>query len=69
VFAGASVCAGLAPTFSILLVFRVLQGAGGALMLPTTIAIVSAAYPGADRGRALGTMGGAVHYPGGGEAA
>jgi MFS family permease len=49
VFAGASVCAGLAPTFSILLVFRVLQGAGGALMLPTTIAIVSAAYPGADQ--------------------
>jgi MFS family permease len=38
----------------------VLQGAGGALMLPTTIAIVSAAYPGAERGRALGTMGGAA---------
>jgi MFS family permease len=64
VFAGASVCAGLAPTFSILLVFRVLQGAGGALMLPTTIAIVSAAYPGADRGRALGTMGGAAAVAG-----
>jgi MFS family permease len=29
-------------------------------MLPTTIAIVSAAYPGAERGRALGTMGGAA---------
>jgi hypothetical protein len=29
-------------------------------MLPTTIAIVSAAYPGADRSRALGAMGGAA---------
>jgi EmrB/QacA subfamily drug resistance transporter len=64
VFAGASVCAGLAPTFPILLVFRVLQGAGGALMLPTTIAIVSAAYPGSERGRALGTMGGAAAVAG-----
>jgi EmrB/QacA subfamily drug resistance transporter len=64
VFAGASVCAGLAPTFPILLVFRVLQGAGGALMLPTTIAIVSAAYSGPERGRALGTMGGAAAVAG-----
>lgn len=64
VFAGASVCAGLAPSFPVLLVFRVLQGSGGALMLPTTIAIVSAAYRGADRGRALGTMGGAAAVAG-----
>jgi MFS family permease len=63
VFAGASVCAGLAPSFPVLL-FRVLQGSGGALMLPTTIAIVSAAYRGADRGRALGTMGGAAAVAG-----
>lgn len=64
VFAAASVCAGLAPSFTVLLVFRVLQGAGGALMLPTTIAIVSATYPAADRGRALGTMGGAAAVAG-----
>jgi EmrB/QacA subfamily drug resistance transporter len=57
-FAGASACAGLSPDFGLLLLFRVLQGCGGALMLPTTIAIVSAAYPGESRGRALGLMGG-----------
>lgn len=64
VFAAASVCAGLAPTFPILLIFRALQGAGGALMLPTTIAIVSSAYARPDRGRALGTMGGAAAVAG-----
>jgi MFS family permease len=42
VFAVASACAGLAPTFWLLVIFRALQGAGGALMLPTTVAIVSA---------------------------
>lgn len=63
-FAGASACAGLSPTFGTLLVFRVLQGAGGALMLPTTIAIVSATYPGKERGRALGLMGGAAAIAG-----
>ncbi|PJJ62267.1 MFS transporter [Compostimonas suwonensis] len=63
-FAGASACAGFAPDFGILILFRVLQGAGGALMLPTTIAIVSAAYPGQERGRALGLMGGAAAIAG-----
>ncbi len=63
-FAGASLCAGLAPTFPVLLVFRAVQGVGGALILPTTIAIVSAAYPGQERGRALGTMGGAAAVAG-----
>ena len=63
-FAGASACAGLAPNFAILLVFRVFQGAGGALMLPTTIAIVSEEYAGKERGRALGAMGGAAAVAG-----
>ena len=58
IFAVASACAGLAPSFWMLLVFRLLQGAGGALMLPTTVAIISAAFVGRGQGRALGTMGG-----------
>lgn len=58
IFAGASACAGFAPTFEVLIAFRVLQGAGGALMLPTTVAVISSVYPGAERGRALGIMGG-----------
>ena len=59
-FAGASAAGGLAPTFALLLTFRVLQGACGALMLPATVAIVSSAFPGHQRGRALGAMGGAA---------
>jgi EmrB/QacA subfamily drug resistance transporter len=57
-FAGASAFGGLAPAFSILLACRVLQGIGGALMLPNTVAIVSATFSEAERGRALGLMGG-----------
>jgi len=64
VFAGASALGGLAPTFMILLAFRVLQGAGGALMLPNTVAIVSSAYGRSEEGRALGLMGGAAAVAG-----
>ena len=57
-FAGASAVAGLSPSFLLLLAARVVQGVGGALMLPATVAILSGAYRKEDRGRALGTMGG-----------
>ncbi len=57
-FATASAIGGLAPAYWIVLVCRVVQGAGGALMLPASVALLSAATPRADRGRALGTMGG-----------
>lgn len=57
-FVGSSTVAGLAPQFEVLVAARVLQGAGGALMLPVSVAIVSAAFPAERRGRALGTMGG-----------
>lgn len=63
-FAGASAAGGLAPSFVVLLVARVVQGAGGALMLPATVAIVSSAVPKAQRGRALGTMGGTAAVAG-----
>ena len=43
-FGGASAVAGLAPEFWILLLARVLQGCGGALMLPATVAIISSEY-------------------------
>jgi EmrB/QacA subfamily drug resistance transporter len=64
VFAGASALGGLAPVFAVLLACRILQGAGGALMLPNTVAIVSAAFPDKERGRALGLMGGAAAVAG-----
>ncbi len=57
-FAGASALGGISPTFMVLLVCRVLQGIGGALMLPNTVAIVGATFPARERGKALGTMGG-----------
>src|SRR5262245_32753957 len=57
-FVGASAVGGAAPVLAVLLVARVLQGVGGALMLPASVAIVSDAYPASSRGRALGTMGG-----------
>jgi EmrB/QacA subfamily drug resistance transporter len=57
-FAGASACAAFAPTFGLLILCRAVQGAGGALMLPTTVALVSATFSGPQRGTALGTMGG-----------
>ena len=63
-FIAASTVAGLAPTFSVLLVARVVQGVGGALMLPGTIAIVNDAFPADERGKALGTMGGAAAIAG-----
>jgi EmrB/QacA subfamily drug resistance transporter len=59
-FAGASAVGALAPDLPLLIAARVAQGVGGALMLPTSVAIVSAAYPAAERGKALGTMGGAA---------
>jgi EmrB/QacA subfamily drug resistance transporter len=58
IFAAASACAAFAPTFDLLILCRAVQGAGGALMLPTTVALVSAAFSGPQRGTALGTMGG-----------
>ena len=63
-FAGASALGGMAPEFPLLLAARVLQGVGGALMLPTSVAIVSAAFPAERRGRALGTLGGAAAVAG-----
>ncbi len=64
VFTAASAVGGLAPDYPVLLVARIVQGAGGALVLPATVAIVSAAYPREARGRALGTMGGVAAIAG-----
>jgi EmrB/QacA subfamily drug resistance transporter len=55
-FAIASLICGIAPTLSVLVIGRVLQGAGAALMLPAGMAIVSAVYSGEQRAVALGTL-------------
>ena len=49
-----SVLCGLAPTLEILIVARLLQGAAGALLVPGSLAIITAAFEGASRARAFG---------------
>ena len=44
VFAGASILAGLAPNGEFLILARLLQGVGGALVLPSTLSIVNATF-------------------------
>jgi EmrB/QacA subfamily drug resistance transporter len=54
-FAAASFWCGLAPTAGMLVWARLAQGAGAALLMPASLAIIGAAYPDAERGRAIGT--------------
>jgi len=54
-FGAASVLAGLAPTFALLVLARLLQGAGEAIALPAAMAIVVLMFPeGPRRSRAIG---------------
>jgi MFS family permease len=57
VFAGASALCGLTPTGSFaeawLVIFRAVQGLGGAIMFPAALAIVVQVFPLRQRGRAL----------------
>jgi EmrB/QacA subfamily drug resistance transporter len=50
-----SLASGLAPTIEFLIAARVLQGIGGALMIPGSLAIISAFFPSGQRGQAIGT--------------
>ena len=58
VFTLASLACGFAPNVSVLVAARALQGIGGALMVPESLAIISAVFPGPERGRAIGTWAG-----------
>jgi len=49
-----SALCGLAPTMELLVVLRILQGAAGALLVPGSLAIISAAFSGEAKGRAIG---------------
>jgi EmrB/QacA subfamily drug resistance transporter len=53
-FAAASALCGLAPTMEAMVVFRLLQGAAGALLVPGSLAIITHAFDGPERGRAFG---------------
>jgi EmrB/QacA subfamily drug resistance transporter len=57
-FTAASVLCGLAPSSLVLIVGRALQGVGAAFLVPGSLAIISATFTGAERGRAIGTWSG-----------
>src|SRR5437764_296359 len=57
-FAVASVLCGLAPNVNLLIVARAFQGIGGALLVPGSLAIISASFDSKQRGRAIGTWSG-----------
>jgi MFS family permease len=48
----------LAPNTAALIAARAAQGAGGALLVPGSLAIISAAFPEDERGKAIGTWAG-----------
>ena len=57
IFTLASAGAALAPDVGVLVAARAIQGAGGALVLPLSLTILSSAVPAARRGAALGFWG------------
>jgi EmrB/QacA subfamily drug resistance transporter len=58
IFTAGSLTAALAPSIELLNLARAVQGLGGAIVLPLTLTILSAAVPADKRGLALGVWGG-----------
>ncbi|WP_146202762.1 MFS transporter [Deinococcus irradiatisoli] len=54
VFAAASLACGLAPNLPLLIAARSVQGLGGALLIPGSLALINTVFPGQSRGRAIG---------------
>jgi len=57
-FAIASAVCGVAPTSLVLIVARIVQGVGGALLTPGSLAIIQASFREEDRSRAIGAWSG-----------
>ncbi|MGW5125706.1 MFS transporter [Streptomyces sp. NPDC004069] len=57
-FAAASLCCGLAPNATVLVAARALQGVGGALLTPGSLALIQASFHPDDRARAVGLWSG-----------
>jgi EmrB/QacA subfamily drug resistance transporter len=58
IFTAASISCGLAPNVPVLVGARVVQGIGGALLVPGSLALISAAFPAEERGKAVATWAG-----------
>lgn len=57
-FAGASLLCAVAPNITLLILFRVVQGVGGALLTPGSLAILESSFVPDDRGAAIGAWSG-----------
>src|SRR5690348_5177969 len=57
-FTLASLACGVAPTITFLIIARAVQGIGGALLVPGSLAIIGAFFSSERRGRAIGTWSG-----------
>ncbi len=55
VFTAASLACAIAPTAALLITARGAQGVGAALLIPQSLAIITATFPRQGRGRAIGT--------------
>jgi DHA2 family multidrug resistance protein len=63
-FTVASMCCGLARTLPVMVIFRMLQGAGGGVLMTASQAILREAFPAAEQGVAMGVYGmGVVFAP------
>jgi EmrB/QacA subfamily drug resistance transporter len=54
VFGVASVTAGLAPSAAVMIAARVTAGAGAAMIMPVTLAVITSTFPEEQRGKAIG---------------
>lgn len=60
IFAVASIGAALAPTGGLLILARLCQGVGGAMILPTTLSLINATFTGRERGIAFAVWGSTI---------
>ena len=60
IFTLASVLAALAPTGDLLILARLVQGVGGAMVLPTTLSLINATFRGRERGIAFAVWGSTI---------
>ena len=60
IFALSSVVAALAPTGDLLILSRVVQGVGGAMILPATLSLINATFTGRERGIAFAVWGSTI---------
>lgn len=56
-FTGGSFVCGLAPTFSILLIGRILQAVGAGILMPLSMTIILSIFPPENRGKGMGIFG------------